>query len=310
MWIWQKKWSELTDHGGFRPGAVQEVVQVVVDDVRVKVGAALNQQAGFCVSRGRGHRQGEGSRLEAGRLAGRHGGDAAVGGKLLCSRGCSECRRCQLICFCTKRSTVSGSSASSSVRRPGAKLTDFNLFNRRWAVGKLKKNKRKYELEHLKKREKKALHVEDFEWFIYFIFKVVACLVAWGILVTWSFRNIQGWLFKEENMFRRWHSIQFKEQTLASLKLPSPHLHIFKTKAAHHAGALNTYLTPHVSFADFQSQNFGKVLSQLCDTRILKTEQKRIESPSLDSCSSGSSECVSLPPCGCFKSYFVIRISP
>ena len=30
----------------------------------------------------------------------------------------------------------------------------------------------------------------------------------------------------------------------------------------------HSYLTPHISFADFKSQKFGKVLSQLCDTWI------------------------------------------
>lgn len=110
MWISQKTRSELTDQGGLWPGAVQEVVQVAVDDVRVKVGAALNQQAGFRVPGGRGHRQGEGSRVEAGGLQRRHGGDAAVGGALLCSR------RCQLTYFCTRRWTVSASSPAPSAR--------------------------------------------------------------------------------------------------------------------------------------------------------------------------------------------------
>lgn len=52
----------------------------------------------------------------------------------------------------------------------------------------------------------------------------------------------------------------------------SPHLLIFQTWSREACCRLNAYLTPHVSFADFQSQNFGKVLSQLNDTGILKTE--------------------------------------
>lgn len=36
----------------------------------------------------------------------------------------------------------------------------------------------------------------------------------------------------------------------------------------------HTYLTPHISFTDFQSQKFGKVLSQLCDTGILVKRYK------------------------------------
>lgn len=38
----------------------------------------------------------------------------------------------------------------------------------------------------------------------------------------------------------------------------------------------HTYLTPYISFADFQTQDFGKVLRQLCDTGILGREQTTI----------------------------------
>lgn len=107
---------------------------------------------------------------------------------------------------------------------------------------------------------------------------MVACLVAWGILVTWSFRNIQGWLFRGDN------TCSFVD---------TEKLRHCKTRVAQHAGALNTYLTPHVSFADFQSQNFGKVLSQLNDTRILGTEKKRLYEWTFPDSRS------------CFQSYFV-----
>lgn len=92
------KLSKLTDQGRLRPRAVQEVVQVAVDDLRVKVGAG---GAGR-----RGHRRGEGSRVEAERLQRRRGRDAVVGAPLLRSR-----RRRPLTCVCTKRSTVSRSLA-------------------------------------------------------------------------------------------------------------------------------------------------------------------------------------------------------
>lgn len=100
------KLSKLTDQGRLRPRAVQEVVQVAVDDLRVKVGAGGVGQAGFGGAGRRGHRRGEGSRVEAERLQRRRGRDAVVGAPLLRSR-----RRRPLTCVCTKRSTVSRSLA-------------------------------------------------------------------------------------------------------------------------------------------------------------------------------------------------------
>lgn len=94
-------------------------------------------------------------------------------------------------------------------------------------------------------------------------------------MVTWSFRNVQGWLFREDNT-RPIVDIQ-KHQRSSNYSL---HIGQFsKLKPLSSAGASDTYLTPHVSFADFQSQNFGKVLSQLNDTGILKTEERKTESP-------------------------------